>query len=266
MNFQIRMSVVALLFILFITNVVCIKEYTWIIDREFIALDCVEKLLLTINGEFPGPQINVKSNETVIINVYNSLPTETITIHWHGQHQYNTPFMDGISKISQCPIPPYSHFTYKFNANYEMGTYFYHIHAGALIDSGAYGAFVVYNDSNNTNNMDEFTMIIADHYHRNTDASLYGLLQKTFRWTDDPNNILINGKAIYNCTSNEDYVCSDDLTQLCIDNNNSYVCGAFQRPYTTFNGYLSCQNNCNYEEFNVVQGNTYLFRLINSSP
>ena len=40
-----------------------------------------------------------------------------ISIHWHGQEQHGTPWMDGFSGISNCPIPPHSSFTYAFHVN-----------------------------------------------------------------------------------------------------------------------------------------------------
>eukprot|EP01084_Bolivina_argentea_P142229 249859_1 len=250
-----------------------LKEYNWIVTREYKTPDCVEKLVLTINGEFPGPEIRVYPNEEILIHVYNKLPTESITIHWHGQHQINTPWMDGISKISQCPIAPYSTFTYRFKANEEAGTYFYHIHSGALIEGGAYGAFIIINNDHNYDG--EFTMLVSDNYHRETYHSLFNLLGAAgqFRWVFDPNSIIINGKGRYDCYDNDDYTC-DSTNQtdpyLC-SQNDAYVCGAHQRDYTRFSGYGSggCDNNgnnCAYEEFKVEKGKTYLFRLINPSP
>ena len=41
---------------------------------------------------------------------------EGVTIHWHGQFQRETPFMDGVPMISQCPIPLMSSMQYNFTA------------------------------------------------------------------------------------------------------------------------------------------------------
>ena len=41
---------------------------------------------------------------TIKIIVYNELPNESITIHWHGIHQKNNYWMDGAAYASQCPI------------------------------------------------------------------------------------------------------------------------------------------------------------------
>ena len=45
--------------------------------------------------------------------VRNHLSNEVFTIHWHGMHQRNTPWMDGASMISQCPIGPGQSFLYR---------------------------------------------------------------------------------------------------------------------------------------------------------
>lgn len=47
---------------------------------------------------------------------------EGTTIHWHGIHQRNTSFMDGVPMVTQCPITKYSSFTYKFKA-YPSGNF-----------------------------------------------------------------------------------------------------------------------------------------------
>lgn len=67
--------------------------------------------------------------DQVIVNVKNSLLSETTTIHWHGFHQKYTPYMDGVPFITQCPIQPGSTFTYNFFAT-NPGTHFWHSHTG----------------------------------------------------------------------------------------------------------------------------------------
>ena len=82
-----------------------------------------------VNGLIPGPTLIVHYDQTVIIDVINSLVSEGLSIHWHGMHQMNTPWMDGIAHISQCPINPGSTFRYMFKAK-PTGTMWYHSHVG----------------------------------------------------------------------------------------------------------------------------------------
>ena len=50
-----------------------------------------------------------------MVNVSNELSTESTSIHWHGITQRNTPWMDGVSGLSHCPILPGSTFTYRYD-------------------------------------------------------------------------------------------------------------------------------------------------------
>lgn len=52
-----------------------------------------------------------------MINVRNTLENEAVSIHFHGLYQRGTPWMDGVSMITQCAILPNSNFTYRFIAD-----------------------------------------------------------------------------------------------------------------------------------------------------
>ena len=95
-----------------------------------------------VNGLIPGPTLIVHDNQTVIIDVKNSLISEGLSIHWHGMHQMNTPWMNGIAHISQYPINPGSTFCYMFKAK-PTGTMWYHSHVGVQRTEGMYGALIV---------------------------------------------------------------------------------------------------------------------------
>ena len=102
-----------------------------------------------INGRIPGPTLIIHENQTVVADVENLLSDEGISIHWHGMHQRNTPWMDGIGFISQCPILPGASFRYIFKA-YPPGTFWYHSHSGAQRTDGMYGGLIVLEASNTT--------------------------------------------------------------------------------------------------------------------
>ena len=40
-------------------------------------------------------------NQTVIVHVTNKMFGTPVTLHWHGMHQVNTPWMDGVAFITQ---------------------------------------------------------------------------------------------------------------------------------------------------------------------
>lgn len=64
-----------------------VVEYDWTVDYASAAPDCVSKLVLSINGEFPSPTIYAVEGDTVVVKLTNALATEGVAIHWHGIHQ-----------------------------------------------------------------------------------------------------------------------------------------------------------------------------------
>ena len=102
--------------------------------------------IITVNSRFPGPTLIVPNNAIVVVDVSNTLDSESISIHWHGMHQMNTPWMDGVEHITQCGISPASSFRYIFRAS-PAGTHWYHSHSGAQRTDGLFGALIVREDS-----------------------------------------------------------------------------------------------------------------------
>ena len=97
---------------------------------------------IAINGLFPGPNLIVYENQTVSVLVVNRLERETTSIHWHGLHQNNTPWMDGVDHVTQCGILPGASFRYIFKA-FPSGSHWYHSHTPIQRTDGLFGALVV---------------------------------------------------------------------------------------------------------------------------
>ena len=97
---------------------------------------------IAVNSRIPGPTLIITEDQLVKVRVVNSLTSEAITIHWHGMHQRNTPWMDGVGFISQYPIGPGETFDYIFKAT-PAGTHWYHSHVGAQRTDGLFGALIV---------------------------------------------------------------------------------------------------------------------------
>ena len=95
-----------------------------------------------VNGRIPGPTLIVTEGQLVKVNVINRLASESISIHWHGMHQRNSNWMDGVEHVTQCGIPPGASFTYIFKAE-QYGTHWYHSHSGAQRTDGLFGALIV---------------------------------------------------------------------------------------------------------------------------
>lgn len=73
--------------------------------------------------------LQVCENDILVVDVINRLPGKPAAMHWRGQSQIETPFMDGAPLVTQCPIPSYTTFQYKFRAS-AAGTHLWHAHAG----------------------------------------------------------------------------------------------------------------------------------------
>ena len=79
----------------------------------------------------------------VIVEVVNQLPSQVITIHWHGLLMRDNNWMDGTAYVTQYPIYPMQKFTYQLIAD-PPGTHWYHSHMPYQRSDGLYGAFIVH--------------------------------------------------------------------------------------------------------------------------
>ncbi|GLT43988.1 hypothetical protein SLA2020_179080 [Shorea laevis] len=179
-----------------------IHLHKWLLNYEYKSPDCVEKLVITINGQSPGPTIRAQQGDTIIVEVTNNLFTEGVSIHWHGIRQRGTPWFDGTVGLTQCPILPGSTFKYEFVLD-RAGTYLYHSHYGMQRGAGLYGSILV---SLPDGELEPFTydydqsILLNDWYHKSTYEQAVGLSSIPFGWVGEPQSLLINGKGRFNCS------------------------------------------------------------------
>jgi bilirubin oxidase len=94
------------------------------------------------NGSVPGPTIEVREGDRVIVHFRNQLPDST-TVHWHGMH---LPFDADGSPFH--PVAPGATHVYAFTVQPgTAGTYWYHPHphhrTGYQLGLGLFGALIV---------------------------------------------------------------------------------------------------------------------------
>jgi len=94
------------------------------------------------NGRVPGPTLDVREGDTVIVHFRNDLPEPT-TVHWHGLH---IPAAADGSPYE--PVAPGAQHDYVFTLKPgSAGTYWYHPHphhrTGYQVGKGLYGAIIV---------------------------------------------------------------------------------------------------------------------------
>ncbi|KAF5480808.1 hypothetical protein F2P56_001521 [Juglans regia] len=204
---RIMLKLLALCFIIYLQYAQVaearIRHYKWNVKYEFKSPDCYKKLVITINGRTPGPTIIAQQDDTIIVEVTNSLITENLSIHWHGIRQIGTPWSDGTEGVTQCPILPGETFKYQFKVD-RPGTYLYHAHYGMQREAGLYGSIRVSLPDGKSEPFAydyDRSIILTDWYHQSTYEQATGLSSNPFVWVGEPQSLLIQGKGKFSCSS-----------------------------------------------------------------
>jgi FtsP/CotA-like multicopper oxidase with cupredoxin domain len=94
------------------------------------------------NGRVNATTIEAVEGERVRIYVTNELVAPT-TVHWHGLYLPNG--MDGVSGVTQAPIPPGKTFKYEFTLR-QSGSFMYHSHHDTMTQEamGLIGMFIIH--------------------------------------------------------------------------------------------------------------------------
>ncbi|KAH7204506.1 multicopper oxidase-domain-containing protein [Fusarium oxysporum] len=118
------------------------KKFDLTITWENYAPDGFSRKMLLVNGQSPGPVLEINQDDLVVVKVHNQSPEE-LTIHYHGLEMKGTPWTDGVPGVTQHPIKPGCSFTYKFHAT-QYGSFWYHSHHRGQIEDGLYGAIIIH--------------------------------------------------------------------------------------------------------------------------
>ncbi|KAG8247179.1 iron assimilation by reduction and transport [Homalodisca vitripennis] len=130
---------------------------------------------------------------------------QTTSIHWHGQHQVKTPYMDGVPFITQCPISPNSVFRYTMQVT-NPGTHFWHGHTGWQKSSGVFGPLIVRSSPSAEASLlydldlSEHTILINDWTRVTVMAKFQMFVQSN--GNKSPEAIFVNGMGRYYIDSN----------------------------------------------------------------
>ncbi|KAF4458141.1 hypothetical protein F53441_76 [Fusarium austroafricanum] len=198
------------------------REYFWTISDATLNPDGVYRPMILINNQYPGPLVECNEGDTIVVHVENKAPNAT-AIHFHGMFQNGTNNMDGTVGVTQCPIAPNSTFTYKFDVNGQHGTYWYHAHHSAQASDGLLGPMVVHSkkekDLQKMDYSSDRVIMVQDHYHNLTSELLMEYLAPDQENNEPvPDNGLINGRNVRNCTDFKGWSCNTtDLAMPTID-------------------------------------------------
>ncbi|GAA5980856.1 hypothetical protein JCM11641_004744 [Rhodosporidiobolus odoratus] len=184
------------------------REYFFEIDARPGSPDGFNRSMLVVNGQFPGPLIEVNAGDTVVVHVKNSLDFQ-MALHWHGIQQNGTIWEDGPSGVTQCPINSKLNYTYEFKVvgNDPYGTLWWHAHRGAYYADGIIGPLIVHSPEDplvrGTDYDVDQIILWNDWYHTASDVIVGALnTPEGFNGTavaPSPQSGLVNGHGIYDC-------------------------------------------------------------------
>ncbi|KAL2240308.1 L-ascorbate oxidase homolog [Sesamum indicum] len=144
------------------------KYYTWTVTygTKWV-LGPEDQQIILINGQFPGPTLEAVTNDNIILNVVNKLD-EPFLLTWNGIKQRKNSWQDGVLGTN-CPIPPNSNYTYKFQTKDQIGSYTYFPSTRMHRAAGGFGALNIYARSvipvPYAKPAGDFTLLIGDWYH-----------------------------------------------------------------------------------------------------
>ncbi|KAG1143448.1 hypothetical protein G6F37_001552 [Rhizopus arrhizus] len=129
-----------------------------------------ERKVVGVNGKWPVPPVEANINDTLVINVHNSLDTYT-AVHPHGMFQNNTGYMDGPVGVTQCPIAPGQNLTYEFTLH-QHGSYWLHSHYMGQYMDGFRTTFVIHNTNETYQYDEDVTIPFQDWYHEQSTTNI----------------------------------------------------------------------------------------------
>ncbi|KAL6993692.1 hypothetical protein U1Q18_011804 [Sarracenia purpurea var. burkii] len=171
------------------------RHHTWIVTYGISYPLGVPQQVILINGQFPGPRLDVVTNDNLIVNVINKLD-DPFLLTWNGIKQRKNSWQDGVLGTN-CPIPPNSNFTYIFQTKDQIGTYAYFPSTLMHKAAGGFGGLNVYARSvipvPYSKPDGDFTLLIGDWYKTNHKALQQYL--DSGKSLPFPDGILINGQG-----------------------------------------------------------------------
>ncbi|KAL2127638.1 hypothetical protein VTI74DRAFT_10379 [Chaetomium olivicolor] len=117
------------------------KTFDLTLTWEKYTPDGRSREMILVNGQFPGPTLELNQGDEVEVRVHNKMPFNT-TVHFHGIEMHLTPWSDGVPGVTQRHIQPGRPFIYKWTAT-QYGSYWYHAHQSGQLDDGLYGAITI---------------------------------------------------------------------------------------------------------------------------
>ncbi|KAJ3703146.1 hypothetical protein LUZ61_006851 [Rhynchospora tenuis] len=183
-----------------------VHKHEFIIQETPVKRLCNTHNIITVNGQFPGPTIEVKEGDTLVINVVNQAKYN-VTIHWHGIRQKRTAWADGPEFVTQCPVKPGESYKYRFTIEGQEGTLWWHAHSSWL-RATVYGALIIYPRGNNSYPFEkpsrEVPVLLGEWWNANP-IDVINEAQRTGAAPNVSDALTINGQPgdLFNCSSDD---------------------------------------------------------------
>ncbi|KAG9440741.1 hypothetical protein H6P81_020906 [Aristolochia fimbriata] len=171
------------------------RFFTWTVTYGTASPLGFPQRVILINGQFPGPRIDSVTNDNILVNVFNKLD-QPFLLTWNGIKQRKNSWQDGVLGTN-CPIPPNSNYTYKFQTKDQIGSFTYFPSTLMHRAAGAFGGF-------NINQRSviaipyripdgDFTLLVGDWYK--TDHKRLQQVLDSGKKLPFPDGLLINGRT-----------------------------------------------------------------------
>lgn len=171
-------------------------RYEFTITNMTMAPDGVEREVLAVNGQYPGPTIEANWGDYIEVTVKNEMSNNGTAIHWHGLRQWHKNTQDGVPGITECPVAPNQQKTYTFQAT-QHGTSWYHSHFSCQYGDGVVGPIIVHGPATADYDIESGSLAISDWYYDTVNT----LSQRVAHFNGAPptaDTALINGKMTSN--------------------------------------------------------------------
>ncbi|XP_058075501.1 laccase-3-like [Magnolia sinica] len=181
-----------------------VHYHNFVVQAKPVKRLCKTHNIITVNGQYPGPTLEVRNGDSLVIKVVNRA-RYNVTLHWHGIRQLRTGWADGPEFVTQCPIKPGGRYTYRFTIKGQEGTLWWHAHSSWL-RATVYGALIIYPELNKHYPFNkpkrEATVILGEWW----DANPIDVVNRAARTGAAPNvsnAYTINGQPgdLYKCSS-----------------------------------------------------------------
>lgn len=200
---------------------------TWVIKNPD---GLAPRRVIGINDEWPLPVINVTKGDRIVVDLYNDLGTQNVSIHFHGMYQKDTNAQDGAVWLTQCPQTwkdQHQFLRYNFTVE-QSGSYWYHSHVNGQYPDGLRQAFLIHDpeDPYKEEFDEHLSFSVSDWYHEEVPDLMVDFLSKYNPDGSEP----VPSSILFNDTQNVSIAVEPEKTyKLSIVN-----LGAFVSQYVQF--------------------------------